>query len=427
MAYAHIPDQKRSKLDDKSEKYVFVGYDASSKGYKLYNPVTKKTIVSRDVVFDGEASWNWNDEPKDYNFLFFPDERDEPSDIASPPTSPITPQQSTSSSSASSSEGPRGMRSLRDIYDETEELSQSFNNLTLFCLFGDNEPLNFEEASQNDKWKIAMDEEIKAIKKNDTWELSTLPNGKKAVGVKWVFKIKRNEKGEVERYKARLVAKGYSQRKGIDYDEMDVKSAFLNGYLEEEVYLEQPPGYSVKGQEDKVLKLKKALYGLKQAPRMWNSRINKYFLDNGYLRCPYEHSLYIKVNGHGDILVVCLYVDDLIFTGNCASMFEDLKKAMTQEFEMTDIGLMSYYLGIEVKQSEEGIFISQERYTREILEKFNMMSSKSVATPIETRTKLSKHEEGDDVDPSYFKSLVGSLRYLTYTRPDILFSLELVS
>ncbi|KAL4020424.1 hypothetical protein IC575_019200 [Cucumis melo] len=454
MAYAHIPDQKRSKLDDKSEKYVFVGYDASSKGYKLYNPVTKKTIVSRDVVFDEEASWNWNDELEDYKFLCFPDEHDEPSDIASPPTSPITPQQSTSSSSASSSEGPRGMRSLQDIYDETEELSQSFNNLTLFCLFGDSEPLNFEEASQNDKWKIAMDEEIKAIKKNDTWELSTLPNGKKAVGVKWVFKIKRNEKGEVKRYKARLVAKRYSQRKGIDYDEvfapvarletirllialaaqnnwkifqMDVKSAFLNGYLEEEVYLEQPPGYSVKDQEDKVLKLKKALYGLKQAPRMWNSRINKYFLDNGYLRCPYEHSLYIKVNGHGDILVVCLYVDDLIFTGNCASMFEDLKKAMTQEFEMTDIVLMSYYLGIEVKQSEEGIFISQERYTRDILEKFNMMNSKSVATPIETGTKLSKHEEGDDVDPSYFKSLVGSLRYLTCTRPDILFSVGLVS
>ncbi|KAL4016313.1 hypothetical protein IC575_023961 [Cucumis melo] len=184
MAYAYIPDQKRSKLDDKSEKYVFVGYDASSKVYKFYNPVTKKTIVSKDVVFDEEASWNWNDKLEDYKILFFPEDRDEPSDIASPPTSPITPQQSTSSSSASSSEGPCGMRSLRDIYDETEELSQSFNNLTLFCLFGDNEPLNFEEASQNDKWKIVMDEEIKVIKKNDTWELSTLPNGKKAIGVK---------------------------------------------------------------------------------------------------------------------------------------------------------------------------------------------------------------------------------------------------
>ncbi|KAA0041958.1 keratin, type I cytoskeletal 10-like [Cucumis melo var. makuwa] len=168
MAYTHIPDQKHSKLDDKSEKYVFVGYDASSKGYKLYNPVTKKAIVSRDIVFDEEASWNWNDEPKKYKFFLFCDNHDEPSDIASPstpPTSPITPQQSTSSSSESSSEGPRDIRSLQEIYDETEELSQSFNNLSLFCLSGDSEPLNFEEVSQNDKWKIAMDEEIKAIKK----------------------------------------------------------------------------------------------------------------------------------------------------------------------------------------------------------------------------------------------------------------------
>nr|ADN34143.1 copia-type polyprotein [Cucumis melo subsp. melo] len=115
MAYAHIPYQKRSKLDDKSEKCVFVGYDASSKDYKLYNPITKKTIVSRDVVFDEEASWNWNDEPEDYKFLLFPEDHDEPTDIASPsttPTSPITPQQSRSSSSANSNEGHRGMRSL---------------------------------------------------------------------------------------------------------------------------------------------------------------------------------------------------------------------------------------------------------------------------------------------------------------------------
>ena len=111
---------------------------------------------------------------------------------------------------------------------------------------------------------------------------------------------------------------------------MDVKSSFLNGYLEEEIYLEQHLGYSVKGQEDKVLKLKKALYRLKQAPRTCNSIINKYFIDNGYIRCPYEHSLYIKTDSHGDIFVIYLYMDDLIFTGNCTSMFEDLKKAMTQ-------------------------------------------------------------------------------------------------
>uniref|UniRef100_A0A803PYJ1 Reverse transcriptase Ty1/copia-type domain-containing protein n=1 Tax=Cannabis sativa TaxID=3483 RepID=A0A803PYJ1_CANSA len=162
-----------------------------------------------------------------------------------------------------------------------------------------------------------MDEEINSItKKNDTWEPDTLPQGYKPIGVKWMYKEKKNAKGEVERYKARLVVKGYSQREDIDYDEvfalvarletvrliislaaqnrwkihqMDVKSAFLNGFLEEEVYIEEPLGYEVKGHEGKVLKLKKALYGLKQASRAWNTRIDKHFQDKDFTKCLYEH------------------------------------------------------------------------------------------------------------------------------------------
>ncbi|KAH9672047.1 hypothetical protein KPL70_017573 [Citrus sinensis] len=235
-----------------------------------------------------------------------------------------------------------------------------------------------------------MDEEIKAIVKNDTWELTTLLKGHKAIGVKWVYKTKRNVRGEIERHKAKLVAKGYSQKVGIDYDgvftlvarletirliislaaqnkwkifQMDVKSAFLNGFFEEEVYIEQPLGYVVKGHEDKVLRLKKAVYGLKQTPRAWNSRIDKYFQENRFTKCPYEYALYVKEKD-GDILIVCLYVDDLIFTGS------DL---------------------------------------------------------MESGVKLSKHNEGEDIDPTFFKSLVGSLRYLTCTRPDILYAVGLVS
>lgn len=170
--------------------------------------------------------------------------------------------------------------------------------------------------------------------------MTKLPKGHKPIEVKWIYKIKRKANGDVERNKARLVVKGYSQRHGIDCDEvfapvvrletirliialaahnrwkihqMDVKSAFLNGILDEEVYVEQPLGYVVKGQEEKVLRLKKALYGLKQAPRAWNSKIDKYFQEKKYMNCPCEHALYIKMQGE-NILIICLYVDDLVFT-----------------------------------------------------------------------------------------------------------------
>ncbi|KAK3043642.1 hypothetical protein RJ639_000058 [Escallonia herrerae] len=163
---------------------------------------------------------------------------------------------------------------------------------------------------------------------------------------------------------------------------MDVKSAFLNGFLDEEVYIEQPEVYVIRGHEDKILRLKKALYGLKQAPTAWNSRINKFFQERGFKKCPHEHALYVKVNGKSDTLIVCLYVNDLIFTGNYVKMFDDFKKEMAKELEMTDIGLMSYYLGIEVKQRDDGIFISQEVYAKEVLKGFNMENCNPIRVSI---------------------------------------------
>ena len=202
------------------------------------------------------------------------------------PTTPLPSPTVSTQEDGSSSERVPSFKSLQELYDVTENQE----NLILFCLFADCEPMNFQEVVGNKNWKDAMDEEIKAIKKNDTWELASLPKGNKAICVKWVYKAKKNAKGEVKRYKVKLVAKGYSQRADIDYDEvfasgatleivrliislaaqnnwrmhqMDVKFSFLNGVLEEEVYIELPQGYEVKGKEDKALKLKKALYGLK--------------------------------------------------------------------------------------------------------------------------------------------------------------------
>ncbi|KAK2967836.1 hypothetical protein RJ640_001778 [Escallonia rubra] len=209
--------------------------------------------------------------------------------------------------------------------------------------------------------------------------------------------------------------------------QLDVKSTFLNGILKEEVYIEQPKGYEVKGKEDKVLKLKKALYGLKQAPREWNRGIYRYFQENGFVRCPHEYAFYVKEHKNGDVLYVCLYGDDLIFTVNNPSMFDEFKDAMARELEMMDMGLMSYYLGLEVKQMKDGIFMSQEGCANEVLKKFKMLDSKPVKTPRVCGVKLRKFDGGKKVDSTLFKSLVGSLRYLTCTRPDILFSVVLVS
>ena len=243
--------------------------------------------------------------------------------------------------------------------------------------------------------------------------------------------------------------KGYKQKPGIDYHEvfapanriesvrmlvalaaqnkwkiyqMDVKLAFLNGFLEEEVYIDQLIGYVKEGSEGKVYRLKKALYGLKQDSRAWYTRIDSYLHDNGFVKCPDEHAIFFKSNVQGDMLLISLYVDDLISTGNNVSMFDEVKRAMIQEFEKIDMGLMSYYLGIEVNQMGDGIFLSQKKYASEILQTFRMENSKIVNTLMLTSLKLSKEKKDNLVDPSYFKSLIRSICYLTATRPYIVFS-----
>jgi len=250
------------------------------------------------------------------------------------------------------------------------------------------------------------------------------------------------------------VAKGYKQEHGVDYTEvfapvarhdtirmiiavaaqnlwpifqLDVKSAFLNGYLEEEVFIEQPSGYIKFGDEHKVYKLKKVIYGLKQVPRAWYSRIEAYFLNFGFQKCPYEHSLFVKIGESGKMLIVCLYVDDLIFTGNDNVMFSDFKRSMMDEFEMSDLGKMHYFLGLEVVQSVDGIFVSQKKYVREILDRFKMKNCNPVDTPVEFGLKLNKVGRGDMVDNMLYRQIVGSLMYLTATRPDIMYVVSFIS
>lgn len=192
------------------------------------------------------------------------------------------------------------------------------------------------------------------------------------------------------------------------------------------MYVEQPHGFIVAGQESKVYKLHKALYGPKQAPRAWNARLNSYLLQKGFMQCPYEHSLYVKVCGD-DYLFVCIYVDDMIFYGSNISLIQSFKQAMKQAFEMTNLWYMTYFLGLEVRQSSKGIFVSQVKYVIKVLKKFSMDKCIPVESPMELGIKLTRQGKGKIVCSTYYKSLVGSLRYLTWTRSDILFTTGLVS
>ncbi|CAJ2663476.1 unnamed protein product [Trifolium pratense] len=315
------------------------------------------------------------------------------------------------------------------------------------------DPISYNEAAKHDVWKQAMDTEIAAIESNDTWELTSLPPGAKKIGVKWIYKTKYNEQGKIDKYKARLVAKGYSQQYGIDYNEvyapvarwdtirtmlaiaaarswyvyqLDVKSAFLHGELEEEVYVEQPLGYQKEG-KDMVYRLKKSLYGLKQAPRAWYSKIEAYFCSEGFMKCSHEHTLFVKKEAGNKVIIVSLYVDDLIFTGNDQELFERFKTSMENNFAMTDLGKMRFFLGVEVKQTKEGIFMFQQKYASEILKRFKMENCNSVCNPIVPGNKLKKDENGIACDATNYKQMVGCLMYLLATRPDLAFSVCLVA
>lgn len=464
LAHVHVPDSKRIKLDDKSMKCILLGVSEESKAYRLFNPVSKKIVISRDVIFEEDKAWDWSANPQETIMADLEWEKIEEAD----PGNDNNVEESETNETTLESEEPdhnnqtdtpaiegrvRRPPVWMSDYVSGDSLSEE-EGMVHLALFAEFDPINYEEAVKSEKWKKAMDAEIEAIERNNTWELIEMPPEGKVIGVKWIYKTKLNEKGEVDKYKARLVAKGYSQQYGIDYAEvfapvarldtvrvilslaarngwtvyqLDVKSAFLHGELNEEVFIAQPPGYEQKGHEHKVYKLKKALYGLKQAPRAWYSRIESYFMKEGFEKCPHEHTLFVKRMDGGKMLIVCLYVDDLIFTGNDESMFRKFKHSMMTEFDMTDLGRMSYFLGLEVLQRSEGIYVSQRKYAQEVLERFNMSQCNAVHNPIVPGVKIMKDEGGVEVDSTLYKRIVGSLMYLTATRPDMMYVISLIS
>src|SRR3954469_1716271 len=296
-----------------------------------------------------------------------------------------------------------------------------------------------------------MQDELTSFTRNGVWSLVERPSGQdhNIIGTKWIFKNKQDEHGTIIRNKARLVDQGYSQVEGLDFDEtfapvarfesihmflayatfngfplfqMDVKSAFLNGPLQEDVYVAQPPGFRDPHHKDHVYKLHKAPYGLKQAPRAWYDHLRKFLLEEGFGRGVIDATLFTK-RTNGELLICQIYVDDIIFGSPNSSVCKWFSKTMTKNFEMSMMGSLKYFLGFQIEQFAEGTFISQTKYIQDMLVKFCMKDAKPCKTPMPTKGYLDQDTHASHA--TLYHSMIGSLLYLCASRPDIMLSVRM--
>lgn len=475
VAYALV--QCRKKLDSKSKPYIFTGYCEESKGFRLLDPFcpTGKCVKARDVTFFedkflGDLKVKSNDDigmvvpPADTQCsvervshsddlrrrerrqeLYVPNDTDDSINTSSVSTdngSDFTYVPETTSMES------------EDSYESDFISASEFANMITLG-YDIDEPKSVQEAldsKESDLWREAMQDELDSFNSNNCWTLKRLEKGQKPVKCRWIFKKKKDLKGNVVRYKARLVAKGFTQKYGIDYqetfapvvrystirmlfaiaaeydldiDQLDVKTAFLNGDLHENVLMEQPEGFVVKGKEDFVYKLNKSIYGLKQAAKCWYDKINETLLKMSFQKSSGEPCVYFR-NENGRLTIIALYVDDILLFTASEDDKRDVKGRLMKAFEMKDLGEVREFLGFKIVKNKGRIIIDQSHYIANILEKFKMTDCKPVGTPMEPGLKLVRSEKTAE---SYeYRGLIGCLMYLAVcTRPDIAFAVSSLS
>ncbi|KAE8699425.1 hypothetical protein F3Y22_tig00110578pilonHSYRG00054 [Hibiscus syriacus] len=432
VCYVFVPDHLRSKFDKKAVRCIFVGYDSQRKGWKCCDPISGRCYTSRNVVFDEASSW-WSSEKEvlpdsrefgdklqqkmgehDVQLQISSDESEDPNGddveqrVTQNPWQTGVYQQPNEEGGPSETEESIPQSQLRRS-TRIRRPSPKYANAAI--IEEATEPEMFEEASKSCQWMTAMKEEIDALQQNQTWDI-----------VPKIKDMKRRPDGSIERYKARLVARGFSQQYGLDYDEtfspvaklttvrvllalaankdwnlwqMDVKNAFLHGELDREIYMTQPMGFQSQDHPEYVCKLRKALYRLKQAPRAWYGKIAEFLTKSGYSVTPADSSLFVKAN--------------------------------EVHFQMKELGQLKHFLGLEVDRTHEGIFLCQQKYAKDLLKRFGMLECKSTSTPMEPNIKMCAHEGKDLEDATMYRQLVGSLIYLTLTRPDISYAVGVMS
>ena len=481
--YNHVPHEKRLKLQAKSTKCIMLGYGTTFGTYRLWDVEQNRQIFGRNVTFNESSVLNRSklieiigseaaaDESTNQmiNTKEIHSSNEDGADNSIQRNNGMNMENTgdidenihgvTKDCITNEITQRRGERIRRepDRYGEwvaqcdVQMALQPSNEDELLALsaeqFVGEDPSTINEAKRRVdwlEWQKAINSEYQSLIKNNTWTVCDLPKGRKAISNKWVFKLKRKADGSIDKYKARLVARGFSQKPGFDYNEtyspvaklvtlkillavanhkgmhihqMDVKCAFLNGELEEEIFMHLPEGF---GEKNKVCKLNKALYGLKQASRAWNGKFNESIVKIGFRRCNADRCLYVKEQ-NGIICYVLLYVDDLLIFCRDMKTIVAVKKLLSEEFEMTDLGKANSFLGMQIEQDIENgtIVINQTEYLKKVLHKFKMQDCKPKATPMEKGLHLEKGDANKCSNHPY-RELIGCLTYAhCTTRPDI--------
>ena len=451
-AYAHVPAQLRKKLDNKSQRGIMVGYAPDTKGYRILLEDASIT-VSRDVMFDEGSS------PATADLTPQASNKKATAEEAAAEAATASDAEAQEAVGAGSSEGPpeppaSGKPAQRRSTREHRQPGEWYKAQANLAVADVKEPSTYEEAlaSEHSKeWRAAMDAEIASLAVNNTWELEERPSGAKVIPVKWVFKIKGNTTGEVERFKARLVVKGYMQREGVDYGEvyapvskhtslrailsitaaddlelhsMDIKTAFLNGKLEPGTYVDQPLGYH-EGGPNTVAHLHRSLYGLHQAPRAWHLCLTEELKDMGFKTATADPSLFTYQHMTGQILLL-VYVDDLLIAASSKDAIAYVKDKIQAAFDTRDLGEATSFLGMSIERDRANrtIKLAQSNMVADLQDRYGLKDAQQKSTPLSPSVQLDI-TGGEPLDTSVFpyRALVGSLLYISVcTRPDISYS-----
>ena len=457
-AYAHIRDDARKKWDPKSRCLHLVGYNEGTRSYRLYDPSKGSIINTRDVTIV-ECSVAQSTIPiKEMNQESEGDINEQIDHTPSEQCDGVK----TRTQTGSNKNVHVNYRDARQYNKRTNERNARCNDenqtdslmaTLLYAFICLDDPKTYQEAicsRESEQWQQAMAEEMSALKHCETWSLVPRTSGMNVVKNRWIFKKKTGTDGTIQRYKARLVAKGYSQQEGVDYletfspvarfdtvrvlmsvlasnpsmtiDQFDIKTAFLNGNLDETIFMEQPEGFEVNG--DLVCKLNRSLYGLKQAPRTWNKRLESVLKEVGLKVSTSDPCLFISPNK--DLFLV-IYVDDGLVIGSNQELKLKLLESLKSNFDIT-FGDSSCFIGLQIKRERGSIFIHQSSYATRVLERFNMLDCSPVGTPSESHIVLELSEKKEPDQHYNYRELIGCLMFLAIvSRPDLAYSVNKLS